>query len=144
MVELYKSGRVIIILNGKHAGKKGFVIESSKLKNNPTRKVLILGIKKELKNIKRNMKNNKILNRLKFKTFFKMINVKHVFPTRYVVEIDETLKNFVEECCNNILNSKNNHDNIQKEEISLTQINNYLQGKLINGKNTWLFKKLNF
>jgi len=89
MVNIYKTGRVVIVLSGKYAGKKAFVLKNSNIESLCEKKIIILGIKKEMKKIKYNMSKRKIISNLRFKTFIKTINIKHVFPTRYVIETDD-------------------------------------------------------
>lgn len=144
MVNIYKTGRVVIILSGKYAGKKAFVLKNSNIESLCEKKIIILGIKKEMKKIKLNMSNRKIISNLRFKTFIKTINIKHVFPTRYVIETDDVFKTLIDAYYSNKLgNNVNEHAN-EKAKVNLVSINNYLQDRLLKGKNLWFFKKLKF
>ncbi|AAK39658.1 60S ribosomal protein L27 (nucleomorph) [Guillardia theta] len=144
MVNIYKTGRVVIVLSGKYAGKKAFVLKNSNIESLCEKKIIILGIKKEMKKIKYNMSKRKIISNLRFKTFIKTINIKHVFPTRYVIETDDVFKTLIDAYYTNKLGNKLNEHTNEKAKVNLVSINNYLQDRLLRGKNLWFFKKMKF
>mmetsp|Transcript_48897 Transcript_48897/g.153592 ORF Transcript_48897/g.153592 Transcript_48897/m.153592 type:complete len:98 (-) Transcript_48897:2709-3002(-) len=97
-----------------------------------------------MKKIKYNMSKRKIISNLRFKTFIKTINIKHVFPTRYVIETDDVFKTLIDAYYTNKLGNKLNEHTNEKAKVNLVSINNYLQDRLLRGKNLWFFKKMKF
>lgn len=86
-----ESGKVVIVLQGRYAGKKAVVVktfeEGSDEKN--FSHVLVAGIDRGPRKVTRAMSKKKVEKRSRcMKPFVKYINVRHVFPTRYVVDMD--------------------------------------------------------
>merc|ERR1712232_960157 len=65
---------------------------------------LVAGIARNPRKVTRSMSKKKIAKRSKMKPFIKYMNVRHVFPTRYVVDLD--VKKLVDE--GNLNNVKKN------------------------------------
>merc|ERR1711921_31385 len=87
MVKVYKPGRVVIVLSGRHAGKKAIVLKSNDegTADRPYEHALIAGIERYPRPVTRKMSAKKIERRCRIKPFFKNINLKHLMPTRYSV-----------------------------------------------------------
>ena len=96
---IIKSGKVVIILAGRHAGKKAVVVKNIEDGNNDDKRVshcLVAGIARGPRKVTRGMSKKKVEKRSRtMKPFVKYINVRHVFPTRYQVDMD--LKKAVDE-----------------------------------------------
>lgn len=96
---IIKSGKVVIILAGRHAGKKAVVIKNMEEGNSDDKRFshcLVAGIARGPRRVTRGMSKKKVEKRSKtMKPFVKYINVRHVFPTRYQVDMD--LKKAVDE-----------------------------------------------
>ena len=95
---ILKAGKVVIVLSGRHAGKKAVVVKTFDDGNSDKRfsHCLITGLARNPRKITKSMPKAKADKRSKtMKPFIKYINVRHVFPTRYVVDID--LKKAVDE-----------------------------------------------
>ena len=96
---IIKSGNVVIILAGRHSGKKAVVIKNMEEGNSDDKRFshcLVAGIARGPRKVTRGMSKKKVEKRCKtMKPFVKYINVRHVFPTRYVVDMD--LKKAVDE-----------------------------------------------
>jgi len=96
---IIKSGKVVIILAGRHAGKKAVVIKNIEDGNGDDKRFshcLVAGIARGPRKVTRGMSKKKVEKRSKtMKPFVKYINVRHVFPTRYQVDMD--LKKAVDE-----------------------------------------------
>jgi len=96
---IIKSGKVVIILAGRHAGKKAVVIKNMEEGNADDKRFshcLVAGIARGPRRVTRGMSKKKVEKRSKtMKPFVKYINVRHVFPTRYQVDMD--LKKAVDE-----------------------------------------------
>lgn len=96
---IIKSGKVVIILAGRHAGKKAVVIKNMEEGNADDKRFshcLVAGIARGPRRVTRGMSKKKVEKRTRtMKPFVKYINVRHVFPTRYQVDMD--LKKAVDE-----------------------------------------------
>ena len=93
-----EAGKVVIVLQGRHAGKKAVVVKTFDDGNSDRRfsHCLIAGLARNPRNVTKAMSKEKVEKRTKkMKPFVKYVNVRHVFPTRYVVDLD--LKKAVDE-----------------------------------------------
>ena len=89
---------VVIVLAGRHAGKKAVVVKTFDDGNSDKRfaHCLVAGLARNPRKVTRSMSKAKVEKRSKaMKPFIKYVNVRHVFPTRYVVDLD--LKKAVDE-----------------------------------------------
>jgi len=88
----------VIVLAGRHAGKKAVVVKTFDDGNSEKRYAhcLVAGLARNPRKVTRSMAKEKVEKRSKqMKPFIKYVNVRHVFPTRYVVDLD--LKKAVDE-----------------------------------------------
>jgi len=95
---LLESGKVVIVLAGRYAGKKAVVVKTYDDGTDDKRfsHCLVAGVAKNPRKVTRAMSKKKVERRSKcMKPFVKYINVRHVFPTRYQVDMD--LKKAVDE-----------------------------------------------
>jgi large subunit ribosomal protein L27e len=85
-----ESGKVVIVLAGRHAGKKAVVVKTFDDSTSDKRfsHCLIAGIDRPPRKVTKAMSKKKVEKRSKIKPFVKYINLRHVFPTRYVVDMD--------------------------------------------------------
>jgi large subunit ribosomal protein L27e len=87
-----ESGKVVIVLSGRHAGKKAVVVKTFDNGNGADKKFshcLVAGLARGPRKITKSMNKAKVEKRTKaMKPFIKYMNVRHVFPTRYVVDLD--------------------------------------------------------
>jgi large subunit ribosomal protein L27e len=93
-----EAGKVVIVLAGRHAGKKAVVIKTFDDGNSDKRfsHCLLAGLARNPRKVTKAMSKKKVEKRTKqMKPFIKYMNVRHVFPTRYVVDLD--LKSAVDE-----------------------------------------------
>ena len=111
---IIKSGKVVIVLGGRFAGRKGVVVKTYD-DGTPERKfghaigtsfyllpcprpdcrLPVAGVDRYPRKVTRAMSKEKIAKRSKVKPFLKYVNYSHLMPTRYVVDLD--LKKIVEE-----------------------------------------------
>ena len=82
----------MIVLAGRHAGKKGIVVKSYD-ENATSDKYrfghcLIAGIDKPARKVTKSMSKAKLIKRSKMKPFLQYINVRHIMPTRYTVDME--------------------------------------------------------
>jgi large subunit ribosomal protein L27e len=93
-----EAGKVVIVLAGRHAGKKAVVVKTFDDGNSDRRfsHALIAGLARNPRKVTKAMSKEKVEKRSKnMKPFVKYVNVRHIFPTRYVVDLD--LKKVVDE-----------------------------------------------
>jgi len=99
MGKFMRYGRVVILLQGRHAGKKAVIVKSND-EGTQTRKFghcLVAGINKYPRKVAKSMSSKKIEKRLSIKPFVKYVNLNHLMPTRYVVQGEIDLKSMVTE-----------------------------------------------
>lgn len=94
------------------------------------------------------MVKNKIDKRSKVRTFVKIMNKNHVFPTRYVMDFEAYHKEIIEKKVKEIFDKK---ENVTKEETNKSSrknlyfpLDNIFMQKYFSGKNKWFFKPLRF
>ena len=92
MTSFLSAGKVVIILNGRHAGSKAVIVQSND-KGSETRKfphAVVVGVSKAPGKITRAVARNpkKLASRMRVKPFIKTINYSHVMPTRYQFKVD--------------------------------------------------------
>ena len=144
---IVKSGKVVIILAGRHAGKKAVVVKTLEDGNSSDKRFshcLVAGIARGPRRVTRGMSKKKVEKRSRtMKPFVKYVNVRHVFPTRYQVDMD--LKKAVDEA--DLANAE------KKIEIkkSLKKIfeDRYLNQKAVTSEkkaagSSYFFQKLRF
>jgi large subunit ribosomal protein L27e len=86
----FKSGKVVIVLSGRFAGRKAVVVKASDEggKDKKFGHAVVAGIDRYPRKVVRNMKAAKVEKRTKIKPFLKTINFNHLMPTRYSVDFD--------------------------------------------------------
>ena len=94
---IIKAGKVVIVLNGRFAGRKGVVVKTYD-EGTPDRRfahAIVAGIDRAPRKVTRAMPKTKVVKRSKMKPFLKYMNYNHLMPTRYQADLD--LKKIVEE-----------------------------------------------
>mmetsp|Transcript_19401 Transcript_19401/g.47429 ORF Transcript_19401/g.47429 Transcript_19401/m.47429 type:complete len:145 (-) Transcript_19401:205-639(-) len=82
-------GKVVILLQGRFAGKKAIIVKTfDGSKERKFGHALVAGIERAPLKVTKSMDQKKILKRSKCKPFVKFVNLRHVMPTRYQVDID--------------------------------------------------------
>merc|ERR550532_1248494 len=87
MVKILKPGRVVIVLQGKFAGKKAVimkVLDSSKQR--PFNHCLVVGLQRPPRSLKKKMTEKQKARANSVRPFAKYINVRHLMPTRYSLD----------------------------------------------------------
>ncbi|CAI5729742.1 unnamed protein product [Peronospora destructor] len=85
-----KNGKVVVLLNGRFAGRKAIVVKTYD-EGRGDRKfghAIVAGIDRYPRKVTRSMGKNKLKKRSKVKPFVKYVNYNHIMPTRYVADID--------------------------------------------------------
>merc|ERR1711865_628186 len=136
-----KAGKVVLLLNGRQAGKKAVIVKSfdEGTPDRPYGHALVAGIMKYPLKVTKNMSEKKITKRSRIKPFLKCVNYNHVMPTRYALDVE--LKSIV---TGDVVSGSNPtaRQNSRKEvkKIFEEKYNNSMK----TGKNKWFFQKLRF
>ena len=141
-----ESGKVVIVLAGRHAGKKAVVVKTFDDGNSEKRfsHCLVAGLARNPRKVTRSMNKAKVEKRSKtMKPFVKYINVRHIFPTRYVVDLD--LKKAVDEA--DLVDAERKVD--VKKNLKKLFLDRYLNQKEVTSEkkaqgSTYFFQKLRF
>lgn len=87
MKKFLKPGRVVIMLTGRHAGKKAVIVkvnyEGSKYRR--FGHCLVAGIERYPRRVIKKMSDERIKRRIAIKPFVKYVNFNHFMPTRYLI-----------------------------------------------------------
>ena len=138
-MSIIAAGRFVLLLNGRHAGKKALVLAS--YESSDDRKyahAIVLGIEKYPKKLTKDMTQEQLVKRTEIKCFVKTVNCNHVLLTRHVVKDDDVL-------------SKIKADDVVKsmgdpaeKKACLESASKVLRQKYLNNKLSWFFKPLQF
>eukprot|EP00818_Percolomonas_sp_WS_P010170 CAMPEP_0117451168 /NCGR_PEP_ID=MMETSP0759-20121206/8865_1 /TAXON_ID=63605 /ORGANISM="Percolomonas cosmopolitus, Strain WS" /LENGTH=149 /DNA_ID=CAMNT_0005243753 /DNA_START=21 /DNA_END=470 /DNA_ORIENTATION=- len=128
-------GRVVIILQGRYAGKKAVIIKSfdEGSASRPYGHAIVAGIDRNAQRVVRKHTNAQIEQRVRMSYFLKVVNYQHLMPTRYGVDV-----NF-----SNFVTKKVLEDPTQKT-AALKKIRKSFSKRYLAGKNKWFFTKLRF
>lgn len=146
MNNCFKIGRIILILNGRHAGKKGIIVENRiQSKTLSFNSVIVLAIKSFPKKINRKKNEKSTKRKSSIKIFFKALNKNHILPTRYFVDLNEEQQSLIANMTLNLFKLKSDDESsiVLPEELKW-KVENIFIDKYFSGKNKWFFKKLNF
>ena len=106
---------------------------------------MVLGIKAIPKKKLLKKENNSIKKKLRIKVFFKTLNKKHIFPTRYFVDLNLEQQNLITQVSNDLFKLKlGENKSVDSAEKIKMLVNNIFMDKYFSGKNKWFFKKLKF
>lgn len=84
MGKIMKPGKVVIILGGRYAGRKGIIVKNYDDGSNERHygHALIVGIDKYPLKVTKNMGKKRVKKRTRIKSFVKVVNYNHIMPTR--------------------------------------------------------------
>eukprot|EP00127_Corallochytrium_limacisporum_P003681 Clim_evm13s152 gene=Clim_evmTU13s152 len=135
MVKFMKPGKVVIVLNGKYAGKKAVIVKQYDDGDNkrPFPHALVVGIERAPLKVTKRMGKELQAKRARVKPFIKCVNYNHVLPTRYAIDVD--LKSVITK---EVLKDKPSRLAARKEAKKI------LEERFKSGKNKWFFNKLRF
>merc|ERR1712083_620089 len=127
MGKFMKSGKVVLVLGGKYAGRKAIIVKNCDdgTQDRPYGHALVAGIDKYPR---------KVAKRSKIKTFIKVVNYNHLMPTRYSVDV----------ALNKSIVNKDVLKDGSKRARARTEIKQKLEERYNIGKNKWFFQKLRF
>ena len=137
---------MVIVLAGRYAGKKAVVVKTFEDGSDEKKysHCLIAGIARGPRKVTRGMSTKKVEKRSRtMKPFVKYINVRHIFPTRYVVDMD--LKKAVDEA--DLVDEEKKVD--VKKGLKKVFEDRYLNQKAVVSEkkaagSSYFFKKLSF
>merc|ERR1712167_436977 len=89
MVKFLKAGKVVIVLQGRYAGRKAVILKNSDENSDktwPYGHCVIAGIDRAPLKVKSSMGPKTIKKRTSIKPFLKVVNHNHIMPTRYSLE----------------------------------------------------------
>ncbi|KAI9222399.1 putative 60S large subunit ribosomal protein L27 [Blastocladiella britannica] len=131
-----KPGKVAVVLQGRHAGKKAVVIKNFDEGNkaHPYPHAVVAGIERYPQKVTKSMGKTKIARRSTVKPFIKVINYNHIMPTRYTLELEGT---------KSLLTAETFKEPSQRKTAKKT-IRKIFEDKYKAGKNKWFFTKLRF
>eukprot|EP00994_Dinema_validum_P005838 NODE_4052_length_499_cov_1110.588889_g3458_i0.p1 GENE.NODE_4052_length_499_cov_1110.588889_g3458_i0~~NODE_4052_length_499_cov_1110.588889_g3458_i0.p1 ORF type:complete len:135 (-),score=24.09 NODE_4052_length_499_cov_1110.588889_g3458_i0:57-461(-) len=134
MVKFLKPGKVILMLSGAHAGKKAVIIHNSDSgnKERPYAHCVVAGVKQYPKKITKRMGRRKMIKRSRILPFLKVVNHKHVMPTRYNIYLGTDWK------------GKISISDPTKKKASRKTVRTVFQQRYYAGKNKWFFSPLRF
>ena len=138
---LVQPGRLVILLNGRHAGKKAIVVavypEPTEQRKYPH--CVVLGIEKCPKKVTKDMPQEALVKRTQIKCFVKTVNFNHILLTRHVVKQDDDLFQKIKP--DYVVGSLQDPAEKKAQLESSAKI---LRQKYLNNKLSWLFKPLQF
>eukprot|EP00523_Entomoneis_sp_CCMP467_P001465 CAMPEP_0168744728 /NCGR_PEP_ID=MMETSP0724-20121128/14244_1 /TAXON_ID=265536 /ORGANISM="Amphiprora sp., Strain CCMP467" /LENGTH=145 /DNA_ID=CAMNT_0008792403 /DNA_START=53 /DNA_END=490 /DNA_ORIENTATION=- len=143
---IIKAGKVVIVLAGRHAGKKGVVVKTfdDGTSDKKFSHCLVAGLASNPRKVTKAMDKKKVEKRSKaLKPFVKYINVRHLFPTRYVVDMD--LKKAVDEA--DLVDAEKKVD--VKKQLKTIFYDRYMNQKEVTSEkkaqgSSYFYKKLQF
>eukprot|EP00126_Sphaerothecum_destruens_P013623 Sdes_comp23317_c0_seq1m21591 len=135
MVKFLKPGKVVIVLNGRYAGKKAVIVKNfdDGDSQRPYGHALIAGIERYPLKVNKSMGKKLLAKRNRIKPFVKVINYNHLMPTRYGFSID--LKTFV---------NKESIKDLPRRIAARREVKKQFEERYKTGENKWFFKKLRF
>jgi large subunit ribosomal protein L27e len=134
MPKFLKPGKVVIVTNGRFAGRKAVIVENHDegTKTRPYGHAVVAGVDRYPLKVTKTMGKKKIAKRSRIKPFVKVINYNHLMPTRYGIDID--FKNTIK---------ANSLEKGQRRQTRKS-VKKVFQARYNSGKNKWFFTKLRF
>eukprot|EP01059_Diplonema_ambulator_P008682 TRINITY_DN1834_c0_g5_i1.p1 TRINITY_DN1834_c0_g5~~TRINITY_DN1834_c0_g5_i1.p1 ORF type:complete len:135 (+),score=60.08 TRINITY_DN1834_c0_g5_i1:71-475(+) len=134
MGKFLKTGKVVLLLHGRFAGKKAVIVQNSDngTKERPYGHALVAGVDKAPLKIRKSMGKKRMAFRSRVRPFIKVVNHNHVMPTRYNLDIDTAVKGKI-----SVVEQS-------KKDASKKLVRTMFQDRYKAGKNKWFFQKLRF
>ena len=91
MVKFIRPSKAVIVLNGRYAGCKAVIVKNfdDGMPGHSHGCALVVGISKYPRRVTAKMTAKQISRRSRVKPFIKVLNYKHMMPTRYVISFYE-------------------------------------------------------
>jgi large subunit ribosomal protein L27e len=136
MGKFMKSGKVVLVLGGRFAGRKAVIVKNydDGTSDKPYGHALVAGIDRYPRKVTRSMGKKKLKQRSKIKSFVKVYNFNHLMPTRYSVDL-----NFEKNVgCKDVFRDQPLKRKARRE------VKAKFEERYKTGKNKWFFQKLRF
>ena len=136
MGKFMKPNRVVLVLGGKYAGRKGIIIKSQDegTKDRQYGHALVAGIDRYPRIVTRRMSKKKIRKRSRIKPFVKVLNYNHLMPTRYSVDVSIDKQQVNKEIIKDAAGRRK----------ARREVKSKFEERYKTGKNRWFFQKLRF
>jgi len=136
MGKIMKSGKVVLILGGRYAGRKAIIVKNydDGTTEKPYGHALVAGIERYPRKVTAKMSKKKLVKRSKIKSFVKVVNYNHMMPTRYSVDLSFD---------KNLLNKEAIKDPLKRKKARFA-VRTKFEERYKSGKNRWFFSKLRF
>jgi large subunit ribosomal protein L27e len=84
LADLYVAGKVVVLLNGRYAGKKAVIVKTVDEGNEkrPYPHAIVAGVEKYPLKINKSMGQKRVAKRSRVHPFVKVVNFNHIMPTR--------------------------------------------------------------
>merc|ERR1711861_22951 len=93
---ILKYGRVVILLSGRYAGRKGVIVKvhDDQNENRKFPHALVAGINRYPRKVHKKLSKKNFDRKIKIKPFLKYINLNHLMPTRHILSQEIDLEEF--------------------------------------------------
>jgi len=140
MGKFLKSGKVVIMLQGRYAGKKAVIVKQYDDGHGERHygHCIVAGIARYPLKVNKAMGKKRLDKRSKVKPFLKVVNYNHVMPTRYALaDLDQPLKAAVKD------EAVSGQNTTARKEAGKA-VQKLFTERYTSGKNAWFFSKLRF
>ncbi len=127
-------GKIVILLNGRYAGHKAVIVKAVEggTKERPYPHLVVAGVDRAPLRVVRGMSKRTVAKRTRVKPFIKVVNMTHVMPTRFTMDID--LRGVVNAASLEPARRRHTKRKVRTE----------FETRHRAGKNEWFFSKLRF
>ncbi|KAK2177580.1 hypothetical protein NP493_591g02054 [Ridgeia piscesae] len=136
MVKFLKSGKVVLVLNGRFAGRKAVIVKN--YDDGTTDKqyshALVAGIERYPRKVTKRMAKKRIKQKSKIKAFVRVYNFNHLMPTRYSIDVNLD---------KGVINKEAFKDPARRQKAK-REAKMKFEERYKSGKNRWFFQKLRF
>ncbi|KAI8492271.1 60S ribosomal protein L27 [Branchiostoma floridae] len=136
MGKFLKSGKVVLVLKGKYAGRKAVIVKNydEGTHDRPYGHALVAGMDRYPRRVTARMGKKRLAKRSKVKAFVKVCNYNHIMPTRYSVDVPLD---------KGLINKDVFRDPALKRKAK-REAKLKFEERYKTGKNKWFFQKLRF
>ena len=135
MVKFLKSGKAVVMLNGRYAGCKAVIVKNFDEGTNSRQygHCVVAGVERCPLRITKSMGQKRVARRSHVKPFIKVVNYTHIMPTRYSLDVELKTEVTLDIARDPALKFK-----------ALKTVQKQFQDKYNGGRNKWFFSKLRF
>ncbi|XP_040574779.1 large ribosomal subunit protein eL27 [Lepeophtheirus salmonis] len=136
MGKIMRSGRIVVVLSGRFAGRKAVIVRPTDEGNGekPFGHALVAGVDRYPRKVTKRMSKKKVKQRSKIKPFLKVLNYNHLMPTRYNVDIKFDKESINKEVLKDPM----------KKKKARQLVRNDFEEKYKSGNSKWFFQRLRF